>query len=127
MREPGDLVELDTLDIRPLPGLSLKHFTAQNTVSHWDMIEVHSRATATTATDFLDEVVGRMPLPAKAIQVDGGPEFLTEFEVACSQRGFRLFILLPHSPKLTDRWSEPIGAVSRSFTNSTRENGLSLT
>ena len=29
---------------------------------------------------------------------------MAEFEVAYSQRGIRLFILLPHSPKLTDRW-----------------------
>jgi hypothetical protein len=25
---PGDLIRLDTLDIRPLPGVELKHFTA---------------------------------------------------------------------------------------------------
>ena len=27
--QPGDLIQLDTLDIRPLPGVVLKHFTAQ--------------------------------------------------------------------------------------------------
>jgi hypothetical protein len=25
---PGDLVEVDTLDVRPLPGVVFKHFTA---------------------------------------------------------------------------------------------------
>jgi putative transposase len=100
VREPGDLVQVDTLDIRPLPAVSLKHFTAQDVVSHWDVIGARSRATATTATDFLDEVVGRMPFPLKAIQVDGGSEFLEDFELACFQRHIRLFILPPHSPKL---------------------------
>jgi len=100
VRKPGDLVEVDTLDIRPLPGVSLKHFTAQDIVSHWDVIEVHSRATAATATHFLHKLVSRMPFPVKAIQVDGGSEFMAEFEVACSQRDIRLFILPPHSPKL---------------------------
>ena len=100
VREPGDLIQVDTLDIRPLPTVSLKHFTAQDVVSHWDVIGARSRATATTATDFLDEVVGRMPFPVKAIQVDGGSEFMAEFEAACSQRHIRLFILPPHSPKL---------------------------
>ena len=28
----GDLVQLDTLDIRPLPGVSLKHFTAPDVI-----------------------------------------------------------------------------------------------
>ena len=100
MREPGDLVELDTLDIRPLPGLSLKHFTAQNTVSHWDMIEVHSRANATTAADFPHEVLSRMPFPIKLVQVDRGSQFMAEFELACSSHSIQPFILPSHSTKL---------------------------
>ena len=39
---PGDIVQVDTLDIRSLPGVVLKHFTARDVVSRWDVIEVHS-------------------------------------------------------------------------------------
>ena len=47
---PGqDLVQVDTLDVRPLPGVVLKHFTARDVVSRWDVVEVHTRATATLA------------------------------------------------------------------------------
>jgi hypothetical protein len=46
---PGDLIQLDILDIRPLPGIVLKHFTARDIVSRWDVIEIYSRATASTA------------------------------------------------------------------------------
>ncbi len=70
----GDLVQLDTLDVRPLPGVLLKHFTAHDVVSRWNTVSVYSRATANTATDFLDTLERRMPLPVKAIQVDGGAE-----------------------------------------------------
>ena len=28
-KKPGDIVEVDTLDVRPLPGVILKHFTAR--------------------------------------------------------------------------------------------------
>ena len=52
--QPGDLVQVDTLDIRPLPGVVLKHFTARDIVSRWDVLEAHTRATATTAAGFLD-------------------------------------------------------------------------
>ena len=43
---PGDLVELDTLDIRPLPGTVWKQFTARDVVSRWDVVELGRRATA---------------------------------------------------------------------------------
>ena len=44
--QPGELVQLDTLDIRPLPGVVIKHFTAHDVISRWDVVSVHSRATA---------------------------------------------------------------------------------
>lgn len=97
---PGDLVQVDTLDLRPLPGVILKHFTARDMVSRWDVMQVRGRATAGTATAFLDSIGARMPFAVKAIQVDGGSEFKAEFEQACRDRGIRLFVLPPRSPKL---------------------------
>ena len=85
-KEPGDLVQVDTLDVRPLPGVVLKHFTARDVISRWDVLEVHTRATATTARAFLDTLQVRLPFPLKAIQVDGGSEFQAEFEQACQSR-----------------------------------------
>ena len=100
VREPGDLVQLDTLDVRPLPGVVLKHFTARDVISRWDVVEAHTRATATTASGFLDRLLERMPFPVRAVQVDGGSEFQAAFEQACQQRGLLLFVLPPRSPKL---------------------------
>ena len=62
-REPGDIVQVDTLDVRPLPGVVLKHSTARDVVSRWDVLEVHTRATATTAKAFLDTLQDRLPFP----------------------------------------------------------------
>ncbi len=100
VQAPGDLVQVDTLDVRPLPGVVFKHFTARDVVSRWDVLEVHTRATATTATGFLDALQSRMPFAVKAIQVDGGSEFQAAFEQACQERGIQLFVLPPRSPKL---------------------------
>ncbi len=47
-KQVGDLVELDTLNIRPLPGVGFKHFTAHDVISRWDVIGVYNRATALT-------------------------------------------------------------------------------
>ena len=99
-QEPGDIVQVDTLDVRPLPGVVLKHFTARDVVSRWDVLEVHTRATATTTTGFLDTLQARMPFRVRAIQVDGGSEFQALFEQSCQERGLLLFVLPPRSPKL---------------------------
>jgi putative transposase len=111
---PGDLVQVDTLDVRPIPGVVFKQFTARDVLSRWDVIQAHSRATARTASQFLDTLQRRMPFPVHAVQVDGGSEFAAEFELACQQRGLRLFVLPPRSPKLN-------GAVERAQRTHTEE------
>jgi len=103
VRAPGDLVQVDTLDVRPRPGLVFKQFTARDMVSRWDVVEAHPRATARAATGFLTTLQQRMPFPLRALQVDGGSEFAAVFEAACQQRGLRLFVLPPRSPKLNGR------------------------
>jgi len=100
VKAPGDLIQLDTLDIRPMPGVVLKHFTARDMISRWDVIDVYSRATASTASHFLNSLEERMPFVVRAIQVDGGSEFEAVFEEECQRRNIKLFVLPPRSPKL---------------------------
>ncbi len=113
-RAAGDIVQVDTMDIRPLPGVILKHFTAHDVISKWDVIDAYSTATATTAARFLDTLEERLPFPLKAIQVDGGSEFEAVFETECQRRGVRLFVLPPRSPKLN-------GGVERAHRTHTEE------
>jgi len=113
-KDIGDLVELDTLDIRPLPGVILKHFTAHDVISKWNVIDVRRRASSTTAAEFLDTLKERMPFSIKAIQVDGGSEYEAVFETECERRGIKLFVLPPRSPKLN-------GGVERAHRTHTEE------
>ncbi len=110
----GDIVQLDTLDLRPLPGVVLKHFTAHDVISKWNVMDVHRRASATTAVEFLDTLGLRMPFRIKALQVDGGSEFEAIFEEECQRRGIKLFVLPPRSPKLN-------GGVERAHRTHTEE------
>jgi putative transposase len=103
VERPGDLLQVDTMDLRPAPGVVLKQFTARDVVSRWDVIEVHHRATSSAATLFLQTLERRLPFPLRALQVDGGSEFAALFEAACQKRGLRLFVLPPRSPKLNGR------------------------
>ena len=103
VEQPGDLVQVDTLDVHPLDAAAVKHFTARDFISRWDVLEAHERATARTASEFLDTLLARMPFNVKAIQVDGGSEYRAGFEEACQRLGIKLFALPPHSPKLNGR------------------------
>ena len=100
IEQPGDLVEIDTKEIRMRGGVILKHFSARDVISRWDVVEVHRRATSLAAARFLESLLDRLPFPVKALQVDGGSEFAAEFELACQQKQLPLFVLPPKSPKL---------------------------
>jgi putative transposase len=113
-RQAGDIIQLDTLDLRPLPGVVFKHFTAHDVISKWDVVSIHRQARAASACHFLDVLEARMPFPVKAIQVDGGSEFESAFEELCRKRGIRLFVLPPRSPKLN-------GGVERAHRTHTEE------
>jgi putative transposase len=114
VERPGDLIELDTLDIRPFPTQVWKQFTARDRVSRWDVVELGRRATAQAAAAVLDRLAERMPFPVRAISIDNGSEFMAEFEAACQARGIALFVLPPRSPKLH-------GAVERANRTHTEE------
>lgn len=100
---PGDIIQLDTVDLRPIPGVVLKQFTSVDVVSRWSVPFLAHAATAASATRALAAIRARMPFPVRAIQVDGGSEFMGVFEQATAALGIRLFVLPPHSPKLNGR------------------------
>jgi transposase InsO family protein len=99
-KEPGDIVQLDTLDVRPLPGVGFKQFTARDIVSRWDVVGASRNATSTSAARFIESIRERMPFEVKALQIDGGSEFQGVFEEVCKHYGIKLFVLPPRSPKL---------------------------
>ena len=99
-KEPGDIVQVDTMDVRPLPGVAFKQFTARDIVSRWDVLGTSRNATSTSAAKFIDSIRERMPFEVKALQIDGGSEFQGVFEEVCKQYGIKLFVLPPRSPKL---------------------------
>ncbi|MBI4164600.1 MAG: hypothetical protein HY508_02570 [Acidobacteria bacterium] len=65
--KPGDLVQLDMLDLRPAPGVILKQFTARDVVSRWDVMEVQRRATSAAAALSLKTLQRRLPIPLRAL------------------------------------------------------------
>ena len=104
--KPGQIVQLDTVYLTLAPGHTAKQFTAYCPVAKWTVAKAYQRATASSAALFLDKLAADMPFKVDAIQVDGGSEFMAEFETACQQRAIKLFVLPPKSPQIN-------GAVER--------------
>lgn len=100
---PGDILQIDTVDLRPLPDVILKQLSAVDVVSRWSGVEVATRATARVTRDSMKRILARFPFPVRAIQIDGGSEFMAEFEEFCRTERLQLFVLPPHSPKLNGR------------------------
>lgn len=115
LRAPGDLIQVDTMHLTPLPGVERRHFTAVDVVSRYSVVGVRGVATAATARDFLTDLQERLPFPLRAIQVDGGSEFMADFEVACQDHGIALFVLPPRSPKLNGHVERANGTHRREF------------
>lgn len=97
---PGELVQIDTLSINVRPDKAIKQITAYDPVARFTAAKAFSTATAGCAKNFLDKVLQVFPFAVKGIQVDGGSEFMAEFEQACKDKGLALFVLPPKRPDL---------------------------
>jgi putative transposase len=97
---PGQIVQLDTVHIGLVPGKTIRHFTAYDPVAKWTVAKVYNRATAAAAKLFLDKLLTDMPFKVEGIQVDGGSEFMADFETACEARKIKLYVLPPRMPQL---------------------------
>jgi len=95
--QPGDLVQIDHMTVH-VDGRTFKAFRAKDPITKALHVRVCSSATAHAATTFLREVIGRMPV--QSIQVDGGSEFMADFENECEQPGLPLHVLPPRRPDL---------------------------
>jgi putative transposase len=102
-QRPGDLLQIDTVHLTTREGTQLRQFSAIDVVSRTAAVTVRRSATAGTATDFLDELLDRFPIRIRAIQVDGGSEFMAGFEETCARNDIPVFVLPPRSPKLNGR------------------------
>jgi len=97
---PGDLVEVDTLQIKLVPNEIRYQFSARDVVSRYDAIRAYKHQTSLKAAHFLHYLRKKFPYPIRAIQIDGGSEFKDQFEVECQAKKIPLYVLPPKSPKL---------------------------
>jgi putative transposase len=97
---PGEFIQVDHTTVTFDKGLSFKHFKAVDPITKITVEQLYTEASSHTAADFLAYAKVKFPFPIKSIQVDGGPEFMRDFEFACKKNVIPLYVLPPRSPRL---------------------------
>lgn len=93
----GERVQIDHMTVTK-NGITFKHFQSWDRRSKFIDAQVYSNAKSSSAKKFLLDFVKRSPYVVHSIQVDGGSEFMAEFEDACAELGIPLIVLPPKKP-----------------------------
>ncbi|MFH0898367.1 MAG: hypothetical protein V1855_02215 [bacterium] len=83
---PGELVQVDHAVIQLDSGATFKHFTAVCPFTKYASDQVFTQATSKLAANFLQHTQSIFPFKIKSIQVDGGSEFMGDFESVCKDQ-----------------------------------------
>ena len=96
----GELIQIDHMVLNLYNKLRIKEFRAVDPTTRISISRIYNSANAINAREFLKEVIYEFDFPIKSIQVDGGGEFMGEFEEYCEEQGIKLYVLPPRSPKM---------------------------
>jgi IS30 family transposase len=80
-------------------GKTFKHFALWDRISKTFFAVVYPEADSKTAAKFLAEAIEKLPFTVWSVQVDGGSEFMGDFEEECRLRKIPLFVIPPASPQ----------------------------
>ena len=98
--KPGELIQIDHMVLNLYNGLKIKEFRAVDPTTRLSISRIYNSANAINAREFLKEVRKEFEFEIGSIQVDGGSEFMGEFEEYCEQEKIKLYVLPPRSPKM---------------------------
>lgn len=93
----GERVQVDHMTVTK-HGVRIKHFQAWERCSKFIHAAAYGHAKSSSAKRFLDDLIDKAPFSISSIQVDGGSEFMAEFETTCAEYGIELIVLPPSKP-----------------------------
>lgn len=97
-KSPGELIQIDHMSVTK-HNITMKEFRAWDPITKTIVADVVSNATSSAAAKFLRKVIEEMPFKVKSIQVDGGSEFMANFEKECENLKLPLYVLPPSHPQ----------------------------
>jgi transposase InsO family protein len=97
-KKPGDLVEIDTVDIF-VDGVKRYLLTAIDLPTRFAFAYTYKSSSSSSARDFLEKLRCVAPFEICRVQTDNGHEFLKHFQEACSQQNLTHFFNYPRHPQ----------------------------
>jgi len=114
-RQPGEFVQVDHMTTN-IPGFGqVKHFSAVCPITKFAAYQAYKTATSKNGADFLEHMKTEFPFPIRSVQVDGGAEFMADFEKSCAQSNIPLFVLPPRSPEYNGNVERSNGTAKYEF------------
>jgi len=98
--KPGELVQIDHMVLNLYNGLRVKEFRLIDPTTKISISRIYNSANAVNAREFLKEARNEFEFDIISIQIDGGSEFMAEFEDYCEKERIKLYVLPPRSPKM---------------------------
>lgn len=99
IKEPGDLIQMDTKHLIGIGGRRLYQFTAIDVLTKIRVLWAAPSLSSKQGERFLNHCMSSFPFPIKAIQTDNGSEFLKYFDMACTKLSIPHYFTEPKSPK----------------------------
>lgn len=99
IKNPGDMIQLDTKHLTGIGGTKLYQFTAIDVLTKVRVIAVSSRISSRQAALFLDQCLDEFLFPIRAIQTDNGSEFQKEFHEATRKHQIAHYFIEIRAPK----------------------------
>lgn len=96
---PGELIQIDHMSVTIGAGKQIKEFKAICPVTKQLVARAYNNATAHNGRAFLRAMIKDLPFTVVSIQVDGGSEFMAQFEAECAKLNIPLYVLPPRRPQ----------------------------
>ena len=103
--QPGHRLQLDVKFLERIPGTRkrLYQFTAIDDCTRIRVLKVYDACNQTTAIQFADDVLRRLPFRVLTIQTDNGSEFQSRFHWHLESRDIRHVYIRPRTPRLNGK------------------------
>jgi transposase InsO family protein len=103
--QPGHRLQMDVKFLERIPGTRkrLYQFTAIDDCTRLRVLKVYEACNQTTAIQFADEVLRRLPFRVLTIQTDNGAEFQSRFHWHLEGRDIRHVYIRPRTPRLNGK------------------------
>jgi transposase InsO family protein len=103
--QPGRRLQFDVKFLERIPGTRrrLYQFTAIDDCTRIRVLKIYDACNQRTATQFIDEVVRRLPFRVHVVQTDNGAEFQSAFHWHLERLDIRHVYIRPRTPRLTGK------------------------